>query len=128
MDIRTTAKSVWLVFGAVMAACTLFAGGVAAKDVTVSIQVSTQGLDVSQPFGAQKLYWRLLQAARMVCTDGNRVGLEPAPDPKGCAEKALADAIRAANITLLTQVYVASHTLREAAAHGINVPVQMAAK
>jgi UrcA family protein len=128
MHIRTTAMSAWPVFGAAVAACTLFAGGVAAKDVTVSIQVSTQGLDVSQPRGAQKLYWRLLQAARMVCTDGNRVGLEPAPDPRGCTERALADAIRTANITLLTQVYLASHTLREAAAHGISVPVQMAAK
>jgi hypothetical protein len=31
---------------------------VAAKDVTVAIQVSTQGLDLSQPAGVQKLYLR----------------------------------------------------------------------
>jgi UrcA family protein len=128
MSTKTTAVSAWLVLGAVIAVWPLFVGSVAARDVTVSIQVSTRGLDVSQPSGAQKLYQRLQEAARVVCTHGNRVGLEPAPDPEGCREKALADAIRAANITLLTQVYLASHTLREAAAHGIEIPVQMAAK
>lgn len=130
MYIKTTAMSAWPVLGAVIAAFTLFAGSVAAKDhaVTVSIQVSTQGLDVSQPRGAQKLYWRLQHAARVACTDGNRVGLAPSPDPEGCREKALADAIRAANLTLLTRVYLASHTLRQAAAHGIDVPVPVAAK
>ena len=130
MYTRTTARSAWPVFGAAVAACTLFAGSVAAKDdaVTVSIQVSTQGLDVSQPRGAQRLYWRLQHAARVACTRGNRVGLAPSPDPEGCREKALADAIRAANLTLLTQIYLATHTLQQAAARGIDVPVQVAAK
>jgi UrcA family protein len=130
MYTRTTARSAWPVFGAAVAACTLFAGSVVAKDdaVTVSIQVSTQGLDVSQPRGAQKLYWRLQHAARVACTRGNRVGLAPSPDPEGCREKALADAIRAANLTLLTQIYLATHTLEQAAARGIDVPVQVAAK
>ena len=104
------------------------AAGPKDHEVTVAIQVSTRGLDLSQPAGAQKLYWRLQHAAREACTSGNRVGLAPSPDPTGCREKALADAIRSANLTLLTQVYLASHTLREAAAHGIDVPVQMAAK
>jgi len=130
MYTKTTAMSAWPFIGTTIAACTLFAGSVAAKDnaVTVSIQVSTQGLDVSQPRGAEKLYWRLQHAARVVCTHGNRVGLAPSPDPEGCRQKALANAIRAANLTLLTQVYLASHTLREAAAYGIDVPVQVAAK
>jgi UrcA family protein len=130
MYIKTTAMSALPVLGAAIAACTLFAGSVAAKDdaVTVSIQVSTQGLDVSQPRGAQKLYWRLQHAAWVACTHGDRVGLAPSPNPEGCREKALADAIRAANLTLLTQVYLASHAIREAAAHGIDVPVQVAAK
>jgi UrcA family protein len=129
MDTKTTVMSA-CALGAAIAACTLFAGGVAAKEdaVTVSIQVSTQGLDVSQPRGAQKLYWRLQHAARVACTHGNRVGLAPSSDPEGCREKALADAIRAANLTLLTQVYLASHTLREGASHRIDGPVQMAAK
>jgi UrcA family protein len=114
---------------AAIAACWLFAGSVAAKDdaVTVSVQVNTRGIDVSQPQGAQELYWRLEYAARVACTHGNRVGLEPSPQPERCREKALADAVRAADIALLTQVYLASHTLREAAANGIH-PVQMGAK
>lgn len=122
--------SAWPILGAAIAAFTLFTGDVAAKDdaVTVSIQVSTQGLDVSQPHGAQKLYWRLQYAARVACTHGNRVGLAPSPNPESCREKALADAIRAADSALLTQIYLASHTPREAVAHGIDAPLQMAAK
>jgi UrcA family protein len=125
-----TVLSAWPVLGATVVACTLFAGNVAAKDqqVTVAVQVSTQGLDVSQPAGAQKLYWRLQHAARVVCTHGNRVGLEPSPDPEICAGNALADAIRSARLPLLTQIYLETHTPREAAARGIDVPVQMAAK
>jgi UrcA family protein len=118
----------WPVLGAAIVACWLFAGNVAAHEVTVAIQVSTQGLDASQPGGAQQLYWRLQHAAWVVCTSGDRVGLEPSPDPRGCAEKALADAIRAANMKLLTLAYLETHTLRQAAAHGIDVPVQVAAK
>ena len=86
MYAKKTAVSPWLLLGAAMAACTLFSGSVAAKDhaVTVSIQVSAQGLDVSQPRGAQKLYWRLKRAAWVACTDGDRVGLEPSPEPERC--------------------------------------------
>jgi len=126
---ETTAVSAWRVLGAAIAACAFFAGSAAAEDdaVAVSIQVNTQGLDVSQPRGAQELYWRLEQAARVVCTHGYRVDLAPVPNPVACREKALADAIRGAHMTLLTQVYLASHTLRDAAAHGIDVPA-MAAK
>jgi UrcA family protein len=130
MFTKTTALSAWPVLGAAIAACTLFAGSLAAKDdaVTVSIQVSTEGLDVSQPRGAQKLLWRLEYAARVACTHGNRVDLAPSPNPEHCREKALADAVRAANLSLLTQVYLASRTPREGAAHGIAAPVSVAAK
>ena len=130
MFTHTTVVRASLALGTAMAACTLFAGSVAAKDdeVTVSIQVSTQGLDVSQPRGAHKLYWRLEYAARVACTHGNRVDLAPASNPERCREKALADAVRAANLPLLTQLYLASHTLREDAAHGIAAPVSVAAK
>ena len=129
MRILKTASNVWSMPGAAIVACLLFAGSVAAGDdaVTVSVQVNTRGIDVSQPQGAQELYWRLEYAARVACTHGNRVGLEPSPQPERCREKALADAVRAADIALLTQVYLASHTLREAAANGIH-PVQMGAK
>ena len=109
---------------------TLFAGSVAAKDheVIVAIHVSRQGLDLTQSAGAHQFYTRLRHAARVACTHGNRVDLAPAPDPEGCYEKALGDAIRSANVPLLTQVYLETHTLRQAAARGIDVPAQMAAK
>jgi hypothetical protein len=64
----------------------------------------------------------------VVCTHGNRVDLEPDPTPQDCYEKALGNAIRSVNVPLLTQVYVATHTFREAAARGIDVPAQIAAK
>jgi UrcA family protein len=120
--------SAWPVVGAAIVACSLFAGSVEAKDVTVAIQVSTQGLDVSQPAGAQEFYSRLKHAAQIVCTHGMRVGLQPVADQKGCYEKALGSAVRSANSPLLTQVYLQTHTLREATALGIDVPVQIAAK
>ncbi len=130
MYTNTRGFGAWPILAAAIAACTLFTAGVAAKDdaVTVSIQVNTQGLDVSQPRGAQKLYWRVRDAAWVACTYGNRVGLAPSPNPISCREKALADAVRAAHSALLTQIYLASHTLLEATAYGIDVPVQVAAK
>ena len=128
MYTKTAFISAWPVLGAAMVVCTLFAGNVAANEVTVAIQVSTQGLDASQLGGAQKLYWRLQHAAKVVCTHGMRVDLAPSPDPQGCYEKALGNAVRAANLKLLTQVYLQTHTLRQAPAHGIDVPVQVAAK
>jgi UrcA family protein len=129
MYTKTAAVSAWSVLGAAVA-CTLFAGNVAARDheVTVAIRVSTQGLDLSQPADAQKFYVRLKYAADVACTRSDRVGLAPAADPKACYEKALADAIRSANVPLVTQIYLATHTVREAAAHGIGVPAEVAAK
>jgi len=67
------------------------AGGQA---ITVSERVSSKGLDLNRPADAQKFYYRLQNAARVLCTRGN----------------------------------LAHHTLREAAAHGIEVPAQVAAK
>jgi UrcA family protein len=118
----------WPIFGAAMVACALFAGNVVAKEVTVAYQVSAKGLDLQQPAGAKAFYGRLKKAAWIVCTHGKRIDLQPSPDPKGCYEKALGDAIRSANVSLLTQVYLETHTLREATARGIDVPVQVAAK
>jgi UrcA family protein len=130
MYTKTAFISAWPVVGAAIVACTLFAGSVAAKDqeFTVAYRVTTQGLDVSQPAGAHELYSRLKHAAEVVCTHGNRVGLAPPRTQQGCYEKALGNAVRSANLKLLTQVYLATHTLREAAALGIDVPVQVAAK
>jgi UrcA family protein len=130
MYTKTAFISTWPVLGASLVACTLFAGSVAAKDqeFTVAYRVSTQGLDPSQPAGARELYKRLKHAAEVVCTHGMRVDLAPTPDPQGCYEKALADAVRSAHMPLVTQAYLATHTLQQAAARGIDAPVQIAAK
>jgi len=90
--------------------------------------VSTQGLDLSQPAGAHQFYRRLQQAARVACRMATGSTWAPALDPAGCYEKALGDAIRSANVPLVTQFYLVTHTLGEAAARGIDVPAQMAAK
>lgn len=112
-------------------ACVLFASGaVAAAEhtVTVAIQLSTRGLDLTKPADAQSLYQRIQHAADVVCTHGNRVGLVPVEYELGCYEKALSDAIASVNSPLLTRIYLDTHTLRQAAAHGIQVPAQLAAK
>jgi len=96
--------------GAAAIACALFAGTVAAEDLSIALHVSAQGLDLSQPADAQTFYNRLNYAARVVCTDGNRVDLVPLDNPKGCIDKALATAIRSVNAPMLTQIYVANHT------------------
>jgi len=126
---KADVMSAWTL-GAALVACTLFAGNVAAKDqeFTVAYQVSTEGLDLSQPVGVQALYSRLKLAAQVVCTHGMRVDLQPVADESACYEKALGDAIRSVNLPRLTQVYLATHTLQQAMARRIEVPVQVAAK
>jgi UrcA family protein len=130
MYTKAVFMSAWPLLGAAVVACTLFAGPVAAKDqeFTVAYRVSTQGLDLSQPAGAHELYARLQHAAWVVCTHGMRVDLKPVTDEDACYEKALGNAVRSVNMPLLTQVYLETHTLREAEARGIDVPVQVAAK
>ena len=108
--------------------CALSAGTVSAKEVTVSVQVSYQGLDLSKPADAKQFYARLKSAAWLVCTRATRADLVPSDDPIRCVEKALGDAVRASKQPLVTQIYLATHTLEEAAAHGIEVPAQVAAK
>jgi UrcA family protein len=126
---KTTFMSAWPVLGAAVIASMLFAGSVRAEDqeFTVAYRVTTQGLDVKQPAGARALYLRLQHAARVVCTNGMRVDLKPVADEGACYEKALGNSIGSANLPLLTQVYLETHTLREAAAHGIALPAQVAA-
>lgn len=124
------ATSTRSILAAVAIAGTLFAGSVAADDhkVIVAIPVNAHGLDLSQPAGAQQLYQRLEYAAYVACTRADRVGLAPSPDARGCSEKALANAVRSVNLPLLTQAYLGKHTLREALAHGIELPAELAAK
>ena len=129
MHTRTAVISARSVLGAAAVACTLLAGNAAAaKDhnVTVAIHVSTEGLDLSQPADARTFYTRLENASWVACTRGNRVNLVPVDDVKGCYEEALGGAIRSAKAPTLTQIYLATHTLQEAAARGIDVPAQIA--
>jgi UrcA family protein len=128
MYINRVFTRIWPMLAAPIIACAFFTGHAAAKDVEISYQVSAQGLDLNQAAGARELYRRLKHAAEIVCTHGMRVDLEPAPDLQGCYEKALADAVRSAHVSLITQAYLATHTLQQAAARGVDVPVQVAAK
>jgi UrcA family protein len=119
-----------LIFLAAAAACAVLSGPVQAKDheVTVKISVSTAGLDLSQPADARELYARLRKAAYIACTHGMRVDLEPPISLNGCYEKALGDAVRSAHQPQLSIVYLATHTVRDAAIYGIEVPVRVAAE
>jgi UrcA family protein len=110
--------------------CLIFAGNVSANDhnVTVALRVSAAGLDLSQPADAQIFYTRLRKAAWVVCTHGDRVDLEPADDVKGCVEKALADAVRFVKAPMLTQVYLANHTVHDAATGWSYMPVPEGSK
>jgi UrcA family protein len=109
---------------------TLFPSDALAGDheVTVAIRVPTQGLDLSQSDGAQKFYIRLKNAADDACTSGDRFDLAPPENPKRCYEQALAGAVRSANVALVTQIYLETHTVREASAYGVSAPAQVAAK
>jgi UrcA family protein len=130
MDTKTAFTRASAALGAAIAACTLFAGDAAATDpeVTVAYQVSTQGLDLNKPSGARELYTRLKHAADVVCTHGMRIDLAPSSNQQACYEQALGQAIRNVKRPLLTEVYLETHTLREAAARGIDVSVQLASK
>ena len=113
---------------AVTAACAVSSCPVQASDreVTVEVSVSTAGLDLTQPAVARKLYTRLENAAYLACSSGKRVGLQPVDNVSGCCEKAVGEAVRSANLPQLTLAYLRTHTLQEAAAHGI--PIVVAAK
>jgi len=115
---------------AALAACAVLSGSVQAKshDVTIKISVSTAGLDTSLPAGARELYSRLQKAASIVCGNGNRVDLLALTDFADCYEQAIGDAVRSANRAQLTLVYLRTHSLQDAAARGIDVPVLVATK
>jgi len=130
MHAKTADTSARLLVGATAVVCTLFASNISAKDynVTVDIRVSARGLDLSQQADAQTFYARLQNAAWVACTRGNRVNLRPVDNLQACYEKALGGAIRSAKTPTLTQIYLATHTLREAEQRGIEVPAQLVAK
>jgi UrcA family protein len=116
--------------GASTVVCALFAGNAAAEDKIVidSVRITPQGLDLSRPADAQMFYTRLQNAAWIVCTRGTRLGLLPVDNQFECYQNSLGNAVHASNKPLVTQIYLATHTLQEAAAHGIDVPAQIVAK
>jgi UrcA family protein len=130
MYTKTAFAKAWSAVGATIVACTFCAGEVVAQehDVTVAYRVSTQGLDLNTSAGARELYVRLKNAAWFVCTRTNRIGLQDLPDPDACSEKTLGETVRSTHLPLLVQVYLETHTLGQAAAHGIDVSSQLAAK
>jgi UrcA family protein len=132
IDMNTNSSRVTktLICFAAVATCAALSPAVQATghEVTVKVSVSTAGLDPSQPAGARQLYARLQRAAHIACTHGNRVGLEPPASFDGCYEKALGDAVHSAHQPQLSIVYIATHTARDAATYGIEVPVWLAAE
>jgi UrcA family protein len=128
VNTSTVVMSARALLGAATVASLLFAGSVAAKDytVTVALHVSAEGLDLSHSVDAHTMYSRLRNAAYVACTRADRVGLAPVDDLNGCYQKALGDAIRSVKAPMLTQIYLATHTLQEAAARGIEVPALLA--
>ena len=95
----------------------------AAGPVTVTIPVSVQGVDLSNRAAVLAFYQRLQNAAWVACTDGNRIDLVPVDNRHECTENAVGAAIGAAHVALLTQVYLETHSIGEAKAHGIEVPM-----
>ena len=130
MNIKIALTGARLVLGLAIAStfcATSTTAAAASREVTVAIQLNTQGIDLANAADAQRFYRRLEHAAWEVCTGDVRVGLAPNDNAKECIQRALADAIRSVKAPLLTQIYLATHTLQEAAAHGIEAP-QFAAK
>jgi UrcA family protein len=132
IDMNTNASSLTtkpFICSVAIAACAVLLGTVQAigQEVAVKIHVSTAGLDPSQPAGARKLYARLQHAAWVACTNGMRVDLEPVASFSDCYEKALGNAVHSVHQPQLNIVYLATHTVRDAATYDIEIPVQLAA-
>ena len=117
------------ILGVAVLACTIAAGEASADGhpVTVALKVSTRGLDLDTVAGANQLYSRLKNAAWIACTRANRVGLAPVANPDACTEQALGQAVRSADVSQLTQIYLETHTYREASTRGI-VALHVAAR
>jgi UrcA family protein len=90
-------------------------------DVTVAIHVDAQGLNLSNEGDVRKFYQRIKNAAWIACTRANRTGLSPVDNPAKCADASVANAIRSASMPALTELYLETHTLQQAAALGIDV-------
>jgi UrcA family protein len=130
INMKATSIGVRAIAGCFALGAAFLAGDAAAKafDVQVAIHVSTKGIDVRQPAGAEELYRRIQHAAYVACTYGNRIDLKPVGDPVGCSEEAVGSAVRSVDAPLLTEIYLRTHTIQQASSYGIHVPKQVAAK
>jgi len=107
-----------------LAASILLTGVVQADNTfPISVAVTTAGLDLRQDAGVREMYSRLKNAADAVCNNIYRVGLEPVANYVDCYETALGAAVRSVNHPQLTRVYLGTHTLKDARAHGVKVPL-----
>jgi UrcA family protein len=124
---RSVTSSRWYL-GAAAVASLFLAGVAAAQDRTIplSVHVDSRGLNLDRPADVERLYKRVKHAAWDVCSNVTRVGLQNVPNKPRCIDDAAAEAIRGAHIPALTRIYIASHSLAEAAARGIDVSAQMA--
>jgi UrcA family protein len=125
---RPVFSAMSFICGAALAACAALAGPLQAKEVLVRIPVDTAGLDLGQSAAARKVYGRMQRAAQIACTTGNRVGLAPPASYVGCYERALGAVVGSVHQLQISIVYLESHTPRDAATYGIDVPVRMAAE
>jgi UrcA family protein len=129
MNARTTLFGTRAVLAVTALSCAFAGTALAADhDVTVARPVSAEGLDLSQPKDARTYYERLANAAWVVCTRGDRADLLPADDRNACYEKALGNAVRVARVPLVTQLYLTTHTLADAARYRIQVPSEVAGR
>jgi UrcA family protein len=96
--------------------------------IVVSKAISSAGLDLRHPTDAQAFYEQLRRGADFVCRGGMRVDVPPSSNTDACFEKSLGKAVREAHATLVTEAYLSTHTLRDAAMWGISIPSAVASR
>jgi len=111
-----------LINAAVAAAvCTLVSGMSQAASLdppTVSVKVSSAGLDLSSEVGAHTMLRRLAGAAERVCGVEAEFDAVHGGQFRVCYKIALSEAVRSLNQPTVTHVYIAQYP-REAARFGI---------
>jgi len=88
-------------------------------DDTVSVKVSTAGIDLNTAAGAQLFFTRLTVAAQQACGVEAEFDALRAAKFDHCYKEALGNAVRALSQPAITRVYVA-HYPRDAARYGID--------
>jgi UrcA family protein len=93
-----------------------------------SMQVSTAGLDLNTPAGAQAFYSRLNSAAKRVCNRESEGDTIYGPQFSLCYSATLRSAVLTVNRPLVTQRYNEQHGATEAAPTEDASPIRVAAK